>query len=619
MGEQPRAVVREDLDQLLKARMLWPPADDQLVTLLRGPAGSGKTTLLADLEEAGGQLHLTRADLGAGAPDAGHPPPVSPVGALLATLVLGLMTRRHRVLRLSFPRCVLGLLAIQIDPGPPHDATRRDIQRLLTDQKRLRLPQDVHDLAVKVADAAMAGTTGTAAPGMGEVLVSALTAGLARRRTAGERWWTQVRGTTAVDTLLELNTWIRDEHGTDRWERSHRWLIEAFLADLRASFPAPRPARPGVRERDFRAVVLLDNAERGAGPDLLRLLCLIRTDAPPVTVIATTGRRLDPFKDDDPASARERCDARVLSRLTRTETHELAELHGHGGGPAGPLHEFTHGHPGGLDWLLTDPDRLRHLRTAWPPTLPLLARLLPDLVPGRQTGTARERPADTNALRRLVRAAAAEQLTSTIERRATMSAQLETLHPDLHTRLVGNLWADDRPGTEEARLDPFLRRLLLVRLAEDPRAWDQAHRNLETYFAAADPDDARSLYHALARNRIKEVAGDLGSRLDADDATTWLARFDATAGAPNAHLGPEAVPVDALVLRFCGVMPPGLPYELTRLLTGEWLRRDPLRADTGPLTEYASFRHEDVARLLPPKHAVLSDLLLARAMRLRSR
>ncbi len=580
----------------MRARLAWPVAESPPITLVGAPSGGGKTTFLRQVEETTEHLHAAYVDLAAGRLAAtGTPGPGrSPIAALLTVLVYELMGHRANLRRLSFPRYVLGLLALQPAPSDRRDVTRQLVQRLLDDQKRPKLPDYVRDLAGGAADV-VAGALGTTATGVGDVLVSALASGLSRRRTAGERWWAQ-RGRPAADVLVELNSRIHEGPASHRWAQSQELLVRAFLADLRAAY-GERWWRPSD---DFTAVVLLDNVEHGAGWELLDLLARVRQETPapdPLTVVAAAGAPVGSFSFDGTDTARGCFDPQPLAGLTVGETALLAEQHDvRDPAVVAALHRLTRGHPGGLGWLLRHDPALAALRQNESAGL-LVGELLPDLA-----------GPDATTLRRLVHTAAADQLTATTEHVATEGTGLEADFVPLRTAMIGGLWAYKRgDGAGPASLHPLLRRLLLLRLQSEPDAWEATHRRLQLHYEHRyDRDRAR--YHALARCRIDEVTTALYELLS-DDAKGWLAAFDATVAAPNPLAGPVPADPDRLVepVRRTG---PALIYPLARLVAGEWLRADPLGPDR--LDAYVRRRYGDVAGQVARSHPTLSEALYAR-------
>ncbi len=603
---------------MVRARLAWPAGQSPPILLVGAPAGGGKTTFLRQVEEVTEQLHAAYVDLAAGrlAAAGTAAPGRSPVAALLTVLVYELMGHRANLRRLSFPRYVLGLLALQPVPSDRRDVTRRTVQRLLDDQKRPKLPEDVRELAAAAADA-VAGALGTTAAGVGDVLVSALTSGLSRRRTAGERWWAQ-RGRPAADVLVELNSRIHEGPASHRWAQSQELLVRAFLADLRASY-AERWWRPSD---DFTTVVLLDNVEHGAGWELLDLIARVRRETPepdPLTVIAAAGAPCGSFTFDGTDSARaggeappgpDRAgagvDPRPLPGLTVAETALLAEQHDvRDPAVVAALHRLTRGHPGGLVWLLRHDPTLAALRQDEPgpdgvrPAARLVAELLPRLA-----------GPDGTTLRRLVHTSAADRLTATTEHVATEGTGLELDFVPLRTALVGGLWAYAQgDGGGPAELHPFLRRVLLLRLQAEPAAWEATHQRLQLHHEHRyDRDRAR--YHALARCRIDEVTTALYELLS-DDAKGWLAAFDATVAAPNPLSGPLPAEPDTLVEPVRRTAP-ALIYPLARLVAGEWLRADPLGPGGPRLDAYVRRRYGDVAAQVARSHPALSEALYAR-------
>jgi len=282
VSPQPAIVGRFELLRFIQDCAHWPRGGRPLpVVVLFGPRGRGKTTVLRAALSMAEQIHVANIDVAGRRFDTAT--------QVMIELVLQLGLRRRGLGVLSFPRFLLGQLAIQVEISE-YASARPEMRRLLSELKQLRLPPRVKELAGKMADVgvSMSGTT-PVPTGTGDVLVSSMEAAFGWRRMAGETWWEEREGRPAPDALAELH---RCTHrGTDE-ERAvaEELLAEALLADLHASY------RDTSAQRGVPALVLLDNAHTGAGARFLSLVTQRRARRPdlldPLLVIAASGRAL---------------------------------------------------------------------------------------------------------------------------------------------------------------------------------------------------------------------------------------------------------------------------------------------------------------------------------------
>ncbi|MGW7594499.1 hypothetical protein ACWGK9_36005, partial [Streptomyces rubiginosohelvolus] len=136
------------------------------------------------------------------------------------------------------------------------------------------------------------------------------------------------------------------------------------------------------------------------------------------------------------------------------------------------------------------------------------------------------------------------------------------------------------PGTVTPALHPWLRRLLLWRLAGRPDDWDAVQELLAEHFRS-EGRPVQEMYHRLAAERIDEVTGYLVERFPAVPAAQWISEFNTITAAPN-RLGQAGGPLELLA----DLAPDEPPEAVTtasvirELITVRWVWSDPL-ADPG--------------------------------------
>jgi hypothetical protein len=591
------ALVAECLDQ--------PPGAERPVTMLVGPRGSGASEAHGAVMGRFGTEHPF-AYLNFAADQ-----------ALLPRYALALIARQlerrlpqYRVSR--FPRLTLGLLASDRELRmPDRSQGRRAVQRQLDEFRQQNEARygDYLSAFLEVAGSALGAPNGAPA------VVAAILRDTARRggrRLPGRifagvpQWFGDhplVPSQDPWDALLELNMWRHN--GIEQEKRIlDRVLFAAFLDDLRHD--TTRWFAPGSY------LLLLDNCHTDQGRLFLELLTGARRDAAlagavcdPLTVVGSSNRWLEnwgssagdqwPWRLRGPDRAslddwRERRPAHDsddswwyplrLRDLTLDEVRtgiELASPRHSGLAPF--VYRLTRGLPvavrqvmdvldlanaprrgsGEFDlWLRSLPGR--RMRRAPHDTLAdaALDHLLEDF-------TAAQRDA-------LVRCAAARDLStgSRVLGAVTPGGASESLFNEVRSR-----WLLE---TERAqpRLHPWLRRLLLWRLAADPGEWDTVHELMGDHFEAEGlPDEA--MYHRLAAHRVDEVVDHLTGRFRELSAVRWIRLLNAVTAAPS------RLPADRPPLALLGDLAPEAPTHaitdvsvIRGLVCARWLWSDPL-------------------------------------------
>ncbi|WP_017572867.1 hypothetical protein [Nocardiopsis halotolerans] len=356
-------------------------------------------------------------------------------------------------------------------------------------------------------------------------------------------WW-QARDPDAVDAVSRVSN----------REKVARFLSEALFADLQHT-----ARRVGYQPTP---VLLLDNADRGVGPVLLRSLA--EAPAPfsgtalfggvgfpePLTVVATTselvdGVPLERFYEDTRQHMR-------FSRLTPLDRRDIGELfsrarlRARGSGHVSNeivdlMADFTGGHPGttaqladawvavrgnslhaALSHRPVDPaTRLESAVTVEEHMLTMALGVEPDQL-------------DHRLWEALVTCSAAREPDAGLwlNRSGELTERVE------EERLLNHaLW--DRTNPEATTV---LRRLLSRSLARRPTGapgdWDAVHRGLADYYQSGESDHRRSaeyaIYHRLCAGQLSRVAWHLQGWLRAPDigGEEWIRLLRGITAAP---------------------------------------------------------------------------------------
>lgn len=207
--------------------------------------------------------------------------------------------------------------------------------------------------------------------------------------------------------------------------------------------------------------------------------------------------------------------------------------------------------------------------------------------------------------------------------------------PNLRNELADLLWLTRQPedrdphgrypgsgGPQVTVIHPWLRRLLLHRLAVVGR-WDDVHGDLERFHLGPEGEEnARSLHHRLARadpgdpeGHLAHVAGHLHRRFteldvredDVSRLPEWLACFNEVTSAPNRL--PLVTPVDEL---YDSLVATAAPHEhgdwldvIRTLVVDRWFWLDPLLDPSGSRAEQVMRGLRDLARHSTTSRAIL--------------
>ncbi|MCR0989360.1 hypothetical protein [Streptomyces albidoflavus] len=590
-----------------------PPQEERPVTVLLGPRGSGASeTHSALMERYGPSYPFAYLRF-------------APGQALLPRYALGLLARQlerrlPQYRRMSFPLLTLGLLASDEDLSMTSlEEGRRSIQQWLRhfQQQAENRYGDYLAAFFEVAGGAIGAPEGASTAALA-LLNDALRRGR-RRLPGGNRlgqaayWYGAHPLTRAQDrweALTELNSWRHRGHEEDR-DRLDRILFSAFLEDLR------RGAAPSFSPRSF--LLLLDQTDTRYGRRFLDLLLRARHDdtvvasgpCDPLTVVASCNRWLprwgpasgeqwpwqlrvpDGASLEDWRAHRPPRDGEDtwwypirLRDLQQEEVHTLVEkqLHTHPGlSPFTRLtpfiHRLTGGLPKGVSQVLQALQQADGERAPGPAQERWL-RTLPDriVLVGEEQRTLADAALDSlldgfddRERDRLAECAAAPDLyvgTQVLGYGEALFTQLRI------RRLI------DGPGAFTPALHPWLRRLLLWKLAARPSDWEAAHDLLAEHAREAGRTPDR-MYHLLATGRLEEVTDHLLSRFDTLPATTWISELEKVTAAPN-RLASVGGPLELLAT----LAPPEPGGAVTGrsvvrgLVAARWLWSDPL-ADPG--------------------------------------
>ncbi len=603
---------RSGIISLAEECLRLPPEAERPVIMLLGPRGSGASEAHSALMERFGPEHpFAYVNLGG-------------EQSLLPRYALALLARQlerklPRYRRSHFPRLTLGLLASDHQLRMTSLAEgRRTIRRELDafqEQAEARYG-DYLAAFFEVAGGAVGAPDGASTAALA-LLRDALRRG--RRRLPGRKftgsaaWYGGHRLLHSRDpweALVELNLW-RHEGDAHDLERLDRVLFSAFLEDLRSN--ADRSFMP----RSY--LLLLDNSHTEYGRRFLDLLIRSRHDdavvagavCDPLTVVASANRWLPrwgpatgdqwpwqlrgpdraslgdweehrPTRDSDdtwwyPLRLRDLNldEVRIRMELELRHHPDLA--------PYTRLAPFVHRLTAGLPravsqvlevfrqsdlpaedgseqdrWLRTLPDRtLRSGEDTRPLAESALGHLLKGFDPGQRLA--------------LAECAAARDLSVGTR----LLASGESLFGEIRDR-----WLLLTPGTVTPSLHPWLRRLLLWRLAGRPGDWDTVHELLAEHFRA-EGRTMHEMYHRLASERIDEVTEYLVARFPVVPAAQWISEFNIITAAPG-RFPAAGGPLDLLA----ALAPENPPEAVTaasvirELITARWVWSDPL-ADPG--------------------------------------
>ncbi|WP_262391486.1 hypothetical protein [Nocardiopsis sp. CNR-923] len=527
--------------------------------VVEGGHGHGKTHLLRWMGANLSEREIPYAHL-----DLADPRYYSDVAAVLTDLVSvtanGLGHHRRHYGRLEFPRLWIALLALRLDlgdgePGGEREQVEQVLARVRSqDRGSLSWLGDRLDRARDlIPPAELLGPEGAVLdiPRWFASLASLGAAGADRAVT----WFrTRDRGRDdgEVDTLVALAHIAREPDRTDPTRGlTHRQIVTAFLCDA---------LRADVRHAPKRVhslptpVILLDNAHRGVGPELVQALTQVPgSQAPePLTVVAASrdGRdslvRALPEPPDGTGEGTAWAAFRMRSLTARDTGRLLAERTGGevADDPAERLWGFTAGHPAATVRLVEAWTEVRGLG---------LHEALTHAPAAPDPGPAPTLTTEERMLADVLGAALTDLPEDLREALTTCSAARD---------IDAGLWlyrAQDPPhtvGENELRAHPLwdgehttvLRRLLLRRLGRRASGgphpdWSATHRGLADYYQGADPDPEHAteseIYHRLCDGQLLRVAWHFEGWLK---RPTSAGRLGPTA--PHDHRRTDAFPSD---------------------------------------------------------------------------
>ncbi|MFJ2900927.1 hypothetical protein ACIQOU_07065 [Streptomyces sp. NPDC091279] len=598
---------RSGIVSLVGECLTQPPAAERPVTILLGPRGSGASEAHSALmEQFGPQNPFAYVNLGV-------------EHALLPRYGLALLARQlerklPKYLRSHFPRLRLGLLASDHELRMTTLVEgRRTIRRELDafqEQTEARYG-DYLAAFFEVAGGAVGAPDGASSAALA-LLQDALRIGRrrlpSRKFTSSAAWYGAhplIRSQDAWEALVELNLW-RHNGDVDDQDRLDRVLFSAFLEDLRQN------VSHSFMPRSY--LLLLDNSHTEYGRRFLDLLIRARHDdtvvagttCDPLTIVASSNRWLPRW---GPATGDQ-----WPWRLRGPDRAALSDWSEHR-----PTRDSddTWWYPLRLRDLNLDEVRIRmELEMRRHPDLAPFTRLAPFVhrltcglpravhqVTGvlRQSGVPAEDGAEQDRwLRTLPERtlrdgedtptlcdAALDHLLHGLDEgaRDTLAECAAARDLSIGTRVLSP--GDALFGEMRARwlllspsvaptLHPWLRRLLLWRLARRPDDWDTVNELLAEHFRAGRRP-VQEMYHRLAWGCTDEVTGYLVTLFAQAPAARWISEFNAITAAPN------RLPTAGGPLQLFASLGPAAPSAtitaesvIRELVTVRWLWSDPL-------------------------------------------
>ena len=638
LGLRGRSGIVSLIDECLRQ----PPATDRPVTMLLGPRGSGASEAHSALmEHFGPEYPFAYVNFGG-------------TQSLLPRYALALLARQlerklPRFGRSRFPLLSLGLLASDQELRIRSLAEgRHAVQRQLDRFQHANEARHGDYLAAffEVGMGAIGIPEGASVIAL-QVFQDALRRGRNRlpgrvftgKLTTGAHWFGAhplMPYSDPWEALVELNHW-RHEGDEQDHEQLDRVLFSAFLEDLR------RNTGRAFMPRSY--LLLLDNSHTPYGRRFLDLLVRARHDdavvtdsaCDPLTVVASSNRwlpRWGPATGDawpwqlrgpDRASLTDWNTYRPsrdsedtwwyplrLRDLNLDEVRIRIELQLGGNPDHAPftrlspfVHRLTGGLPRAVQQIL-DVLRRSEAPAEGGPGQDRWLRKLPEqpLVTGEVTRTL----ADT-ALDHLLRGLDDTERDMLAECAAARDLSVGTRvlsHGDALFGEMRSRWLLAVPGTLVPMLHPWLRRLLLRRLASRPEDWDTAHEMLADHYRAEERP-VLEMYHLLAVQRVDEVVDHLMERFPAIPAVQWISEFDTITSAPN-RLSSDGGPLELLASlgsqREWGQAIDARAV-IQGLVTARWVWSDPL-ADPGMrlgnmiadgFTQLSQLRRDDIVPL----------------------
>ncbi|MEV6818614.1 hypothetical protein AB0M72_07640 [Nocardiopsis dassonvillei] len=574
VGQEAQAVCYKEL---VDPGWAGPPGRRRPILLVHGPRGYGKSHFALhkarELERLGvPHAHLDLADVRyhSSVPDA--------FAAISSHQERGLARALRYYGRLQFPRLWISLITVRLEidadaaPGDEGDIRSRNdrahaeitalvdqvwpsgmgrLSRFLSEAGDLIPPAElvgVDPLPVDLARwaAAVSGVGARVLERVFEWMRAQGQGGQAREQVADSLYhlWLQAREPDAVDAVSRISN----------REKVARFLSDALFTDLQHA-----ARRVGYQPTP---VLLLDNADRGVGPVLLRSLA--EAPAPfarsgflggvgfpePLTVVATTSETVDGvplqrFYEDTRQYMRfsplEPLDRRAIGELF-SRARSRAKGSGHVSNEiVDLLADFTGGHPGTTAqladaWVAVRGTSL-HAALAHRPVDPVTrlesAVTVEEGMLTTALGVDPDR-LDQRLREALVTCSAARDPDAGLwlNRSGELTERVE------EDRLLDHpLW--DRAAPETTTV---LRRLLSRSLARRPSGapgnWDAVHRRLADYYQSGESDNRRSaecaIYHRLCAGQLARVAWHLQGWLKAPDigGEEWVRLLRGVTAAP---------------------------------------------------------------------------------------
>ncbi|WP_160050045.1 MULTISPECIES: hypothetical protein [unclassified Nocardiopsis] len=618
------------------------------VLVVHGPQGSGKSHFLRhkarELEDYGvpyAHLDLASARYHSSVPDV--------FAAIASPEERGLARALKYYGRLRFPRLWTALVTIRLDIDP-EEAPAEGALQTGTDGAHARIAELVNEVWPTGL-----GGLGRVLGGAGDLIPPAELIGVEPLPVDIAKWVAAVSGMGAhalervfewmrgqghgaqpreqvTDSLYHLWCQARDPDAVDPVSRvSNREKVARFLAD--ALFADLRNAARKIT-RQPTPVVLLDNADQGVGPVLLRSLAEVPVPygrpsllggagfPEPLTVVATSAGTVDglPLESFYGDSARNMLFS-PLSPLNPGNVEELvsrARARSGGGGHvsqeiADILLEFTGGHPGTTAqlagaWVAVGGEGLHEAlshRPVDPATRMRSASTVEEHMLTTALGTAPDQ-LDHRLREALVTCSAARSVDAALwlNRAGDLTERVE------EERLLAHPLWDPRNPEATTVLRRLLFRSLARRPTGSPGAWDAVHRRLADYYQSGEAGTGDSvefeIYHRLCAGQLERVAWHLQGWLVSPDVDgrEWVRRLRAVTSAPR-RTRPSYPLLDSWAHTWRGAVPEGRTEDseetetVAKLVTARQILADPDFFSSGALHSACHMALNHLAERVP--------------------
>jgi len=563
------------------------------IIVFSAPPGAGKTALLRELkrllEQNAPCAWIDCKNLHGKAKE------------LPAYLAFELSRRCGRYRSLRFPRLVAGLIAIEASlKGCRADRERaksRIRHKLEEHRNTAALLQAAFGEALDAGTDVMGGTPPTVVQAAiafirrfgPRLVLSGMVATRHGRRIIlgeGQDWYShQDRGLgrDALDVLVDLNQWARSESRQDQDEAADL-LWKAFFADFDAAFRHRRAI-----DWTFNCLVLLDNADKLVGEEVLEKRIAAWGGTNPLTVVAASrgvlaeqvvprGTEITPLADASYDGWRARHGrswyAVALPDLAADDVSAMvSRLEGlpagaRRGGIAAAIYRYTGGHAAAVRALVAAIAKAPDIARPDADETFDLARLIDDQADSLLADLLKGVPA--KVVKDLVTCSAAKNLEEA-KLLGTQSGTLNWTRGEDAEVFSAAFWV---PRGADRLLHPLLRRLLLrrlaVRTAAEAMNWAAVHGRLRDI-----GDQVGALYHTLALGAAREVGHQLAAALPEMDTEAWLKLLEAVTDAPNC-LDQEVKSTEG-VAELAGRPAPGdLQADAAQVTAAMWINADPL-------------------------------------------